>query len=120
MPGVSRAWLITYQALSRPAWSISVSWLIFLCSINQGGIVNQILSFSIWSPLARLNYAAYLMHSIVIFTTIFNQVIPFYYQPTTIINLFAAELFFSYLAAILVVIFFETPFFILEKKILRR
>ncbi|CAF4600684.1 unnamed protein product [Rotaria sp. Silwood1] len=54
VPGLSRATLITYQTLSRPAWSISIAWLIFLCSINQGGIVNRILSFSIWTPLARL------------------------------------------------------------------
>ncbi|CAF3060708.1 unnamed protein product [Rotaria sp. Silwood2] len=29
VPGLSRASLIVYQTLSRPAWSISISWLIF-------------------------------------------------------------------------------------------
>ncbi|CAF3744244.1 unnamed protein product [Rotaria sp. Silwood1] len=120
VPGLSRATLITYQTLSRPAWSISIAWLIFLCSINQGGIVNRILSFSIWTPLARLNYAAYLIHSTVIFVTLFNQSNPMYYQPMTLVNSYVSTLFFSYLAAIAVVIFFETPFFVLEKKIFKR
>jgi peptidoglycan/LPS O-acetylase OafA/YrhL len=120
VPGLNRASLIAYQALSRPVWSISVSWLLFLCSTNQGGIINRILSFPIWAPFARLNYAAYLIHSTVIFVTLFNLTTPLYYQPMTFLNNYVSQLFFSYLAAIVVVIFFETPFFILEKRIFKR
>ncbi|CAM4874216.1 unnamed protein product [Rotaria socialis] len=120
VPGLSRASLVAYQVLSRVGWSMSISWLIFICSINQGGIVNRILSFSIWTPLARLNYAAYLIHSTVIFVTIFNQSVPLYYQSMTFLNNYVSILCFSYLAAIVVVIFFETPFFVLEKKFLKR
>jgi hypothetical protein len=120
VPGLNRASLIAYQALSRPVWSISVSWLLFLCSTNQGGIINRILSFPIWAPFARLNYAAYLIHSTVIFVTLFNLTTPLYYQPMTFLNNYVSQLFFSYLAAIVVVIFFETPFFILEKRVFKR
>ncbi|CAF3355179.1 unnamed protein product [Rotaria socialis] len=120
VPGLSRASLVAYQVLSRVGWSMSISWLIFICSINQGGIVNRILSFPIWTPLARLNYAAYLIHSTVIFVTIFNQSVPLYYQSMTFLNNYVSILCFSYLAAIVVVIFFETPFFVLEKKFLKR
>ncbi|CAF3458515.1 unnamed protein product [Rotaria socialis] len=120
VPGLSRASLVAYQVLSRVGWSMSISWLIFICSINQGGIVNRILSFSIWTPLARLNYAAYLIHSTVIFVTYFNQSAPLYYQTMTSVNSFVSILCFSYLAAVVVVIFFETPFFVLEKKFLKR
>jgi peptidoglycan/LPS O-acetylase OafA/YrhL len=120
VPGLNRASLIAYQSLSRPVWSISVSWVLFLCSTNQGGIINRILSFPIWIPLARLNYAAYLIHSTVIFVTLFNLTTPLYYQPMTFLNNYVSQLIFSYLAAIVVVIFFETPFFILEKRIFKR
>ncbi|CAM4841946.1 unnamed protein product [Rotaria magnacalcarata] len=120
VPGLSRASLVAYQVLSRVGWSMSISWLIFICSINQGGIVNRILSFSIWTPLARLNYAAYLIHSTVIFVTIFNQSVPLYYQSMTFLNNYVSVLCFSYLAAIVVVIFFEAPFFVLEKRFLKR
>jgi peptidoglycan/LPS O-acetylase OafA/YrhL len=117
---LSHASIIAYQALSRPAWSISVGWIIFLCSINQAGIVNDILSSAWWLPLARLNYATYLIHITVIFITVFNQSNPLYYQFMSCTISFLAQLFFSYLAAIIIVIFFETPFFILEKKLFKR
>ncbi|CAF2129145.1 unnamed protein product [Rotaria magnacalcarata] len=120
MPGVSNVSFIAYQTLSRPAWSISISWLIYLCNIKQGGIVNQILSSPIWSPLARLNYAAYLIHNTMILITVFNQSVPVYFQSMTCLNNYISHLFFSYLAAIIVVIFFEMPFFILEKKFFKR
>jgi hypothetical protein len=118
--GLSRASTIAYQALSRPAWSISIAWLIFVCSVNHGGIVNRILSSMYWSPFARLNYAAYLVHITVIFITVFNQSNPLYYQFMSCVNSFVSQLFFSYLAATVIVIVFETPFFILEKKLFKR
>ena len=120
VPGVSRSSLIAYQVLSRSAWSISISWLIFVCSVGQGGIVNRLLSAPVWVPLARLNYATYLIHASVMIIILFSQSIPFYYQPMTFINSYVYQVFFSYLAAIVIVIFFETPFSALEKKIFKR
>lgn len=118
--GLSRTSTFAYQILSRPMWSMAILWLIFLCSTGQGGIVNRILSSSLWLPLARLNYAAYLIHITVIFITVFNQSNPLYYQFMTCLNSYVSQLIFSYLAAIIVVIFLETPFFILEKKLFKR
>jgi peptidoglycan/LPS O-acetylase OafA/YrhL len=120
VPGLSRSALIAYQTLCRPCWALVIGWLIFLCSTNQGGIVNTILSWPIWAPLARLNYSAYLIHLMIIFTNVYNQTMPMYVQPHLIINIYISNLFFSYVAAIVVVIFFETPFFVLEKKLLKR
>lgn len=111
---------IAYQMFSRFFWSVFVSWLIFLCSINQGGIINRILSLPMWLPLARLNYAAYLIHMTIILISVFNQSNPLYYQFLTCLHSFVSQLIFSYLAAILIVILFETPFVVLEKKIFRR
>lgn len=118
--GINRSSRIAYEALSRPCWSLAVGWLLFLCSTKQGGIVNRILSWSIWSPLARLNYSAYLIHTTIIFVTLLNQRIPTYYNPLTVINTFISNLFFSYVTAVVVCIFFETPFFIIEKKLFKR
>ncbi|CAF1279439.1 unnamed protein product [Rotaria sordida] len=118
--GLSRSAIIAYQALSRSFWALVIGWLLFLCSTNQGGIVNTILSWPIWSPLARLNYSAYLVHTIILFITIYNQTIPYYFQPHLIINSYISNLFFIYVAAIVGVIFFETPFVVLEKKLFKR
>ena len=49
-----------------------------------------------------------------------SQRMPFYYQPHLVVNNFVSHIFFSYLAAIVVTIFFETPFFIVEKKLFKR
>ena len=111
---------IFYQSLSRPIWSMAIGWLIFLCMINRGGIVNKILSWSIWAPLARLNYATYLIHFTIILIMVSNQRFPFYYQAHLVLNNFVSQIVFSYIAAILVVIFIETPFLIIEKKIFKR
>ncbi|CAF1664171.1 unnamed protein product, partial [Adineta ricciae] len=66
--GLSRSILIAYQSLARTFWAIFIGWILFLCSIYQGGLVNKILSWSIWAPLARLNYSCYLIHSTVLHT----------------------------------------------------
>jgi peptidoglycan/LPS O-acetylase OafA/YrhL len=118
--GLNRASIIAYEIFSRPAWSLAIGWILFLCSTDQGGIVNTILSWPIWTPLTRLNYATYLIHLTIIYVTIYNQTMPFYYQPLTVINNYISQLFFSYVAAIPVVIFLETPFFIIEKKLFKR
>ncbi|CAF0901816.1 unnamed protein product [Adineta steineri] len=118
--GLNRASIIAYDMLSRPAWSLAVGWIIFLCSITENGIVNKILSWPIWIPLTRLNYATYLIHLTIIYIIIYNQTMPFYYQPLTVINNYVSQLFLSYVSAIPIVIFLERPFFIIEKKLFKR
>ena len=120
VPGLNRPSIIIYESLSRSAWAVAIGWLLFLCSIHEGGIVNKILSWPIWSPFARLNYATYLIHLMIIYTIIYNQTIPFYYQSVTVMNNYIAQLFFSYLAAIPIVIFIESPFTVIEKKLFKR
>ena len=118
--GLNRTILVIYQSLSRALWSICIGWILFLCSTNQGGIVNKILSWPIWSPLARLNYSCYLVHWTVLLVIIYNHVTPTYYQGQMMINYCIAYIVLSYAAAILVSVFIETPFFVLEKKVFKR
>ena len=118
--GLNRTILIVYQTLSRLLWSLAIGWMLLLCKTNQAGIVNTILSWPIWAPFARLNYSCYLIHATIINISIFNQTMPVYFQGILVINNFVSHIFFSYTAAILVSILFETPFFIIEKRIFRR
>ncbi len=120
VPGIDRTSFIFYQSLSRTLWSLAIGWLLFLCMINRIQLINKILSWPIWTPLARLNYATYLTHLTVIFIMMTNQHLPYYYQPHLVMNNFVAHIFFSYLTAILIVIFIETPFFLIEKKLFKR
>jgi peptidoglycan/LPS O-acetylase OafA/YrhL len=118
--GLSRSILLPYQTVSRLFWSFAIGWVLLLCSTNQGGIANRILSWPIWTPLARLNYSCYLVHATIIFISLYNQSMPVFYQGHLLVNSFVSQIFFSYVAAILVTIIFETPFFIFEKKIFNR
>ncbi|CAF0937128.1 unnamed protein product [Adineta steineri] len=118
--GLNRTILVIYQSLSRTLWAIVIGWVLFLCSVNQGGIVNKILSWPIWAPLSRLNYSCYLVHAVILNIILYNQKLPLYYQGHLIVNNFVSHIFFSYSASIVVAIFFETPFFIIEKKIFKR
>ena len=115
--GLTRPLSITYQVLSRTLWSMAIGWLIFLCSTNNAKTVNKILSWPAFVPLARLNYSAYLIHSMVIYVLIYNLVEPIHFQPHVLIQYFVSNTLLTYTAAIIIVIFFEAPFFVIEKKL---
>ncbi|XP_046549693.1 nose resistant to fluoxetine protein 6-like [Haliotis rubra] len=55
-----------YEALARPAWGLAVAWVIFACSIGQGGYINTFLSWNFFLPLCRITYGIYLLHPLVI------------------------------------------------------
>lgn len=118
--GVSQTYFVLYNSLSRTCWSLTIGWLIFLCMNNRNGLVKQILSWPIWLPFSKLNYATYLIHLSIIYLMNFNQRIPFYYQGYLVVNNFIVHIFVSYFIAIFFVIFIETPFFLIEKKLFKR
>ena len=75
-----------HTAFSRAAWSVCVAVLLHLCILGKEShhdtkidtnqaengisittIVNRILGWSVWTPLAHLSFGAYLIHPIVIY-----------------------------------------------------
>ncbi len=59
---------IIYQSSCRSVWAMALGYIIYACSSSQGGIVNRMLTWKIWIPLARLSFSAYLIHLNVLFT----------------------------------------------------
>ncbi|TKR86541.1 hypothetical protein L596_011116 [Steinernema carpocapsae] len=55
-----------YSSLSKPAWGLGLSWIIFACFYGYGGPINTFMSWEIWVPLGRLSYSAYLIHFCVV------------------------------------------------------
>ncbi|XP_047480404.1 O-acyltransferase like protein-like [Penaeus chinensis] len=49
-----------YGALARPVWGMCVAWVVFTCHTGNAGVVNKILSYPGWRPLARLTFTMYL------------------------------------------------------------
>lgn len=58
-----------FEALTRVAWSISLSYIIFACIHDSGGPVNRFLSLSVYQPLAKLSFTIYLIHLLVMAAT---------------------------------------------------
>ncbi|KAM7312622.1 hypothetical protein ISCGN_009527 [Ixodes scapularis] len=51
-----------YAGLHRFAWAFAVSWVMYACATGRGGLVNRMLAWPLFYPLARLSYAVYLVH----------------------------------------------------------
>ena len=47
-------------------WSLCMSWIIYNCAINRGGVLSKILSAKFLHPLSRLSFSAYLSHLMLI------------------------------------------------------
>ena len=109
--------LIIYQSISHQCWALAIGWLILICCLNQGGLVNKILSWPIWTIIARLSYSAYLIHTIVILVQVFNRISTIHYQTSVMANAFLAQLIWTLFLSILVVILVEMPCQVLEKQI---
>jgi peptidoglycan/LPS O-acetylase OafA/YrhL len=58
----SHAYDTIYSIVCRTAWGASICWLIFASLTCQGGPITRFLSWSFWTPFARLTYCWYLLH----------------------------------------------------------
>lgn len=108
---------LLYAGLSRVAWGLVVSWVIFACIKGYGGLVNSFLSWSVFMPLGRLCYCVYLvsLHLQMILHIRFTQ--PLRYDTYTQINFFMAHMLMSYMVGFVCTLLFESPFMILQKLI---
>lgn len=86
-----------YDSLSRIAWALALSYIIFACAHGYGGPLNWFLSLSLWQPLSRLSYAIYILHFHVSFIVMasakssfvlseFHAVSPILFHPITIVR----------------------------------
>lgn len=67
-----------YASLSRIAWALALSYIIFACVHGYGGPVNWFLSLSLWQPLSRLSYSIYIIHFPVIVVVMASAKTSFY------------------------------------------
>ncbi|RWS29240.1 Nose resistant to fluoxetine protein 6-like protein [Leptotrombidium deliense] len=51
-----------YAAFSRTVWSLAMSWIVYACYLGRGGIVHDVLCWSVFRPLSKISYMAYLIH----------------------------------------------------------
>ncbi|KAK7866350.1 hypothetical protein R5R35_003277 [Gryllus longicercus] len=113
----SRVEAAFWLSLFRAMWSLGLGWIIFACDQGHAGIVNKILSWNFFQPLARLSYGLYLMHIPIL--TLFSGVVqsPMYLADVTIIPYFFGVLLMTLAWTIPMVLLFESPIILIEKSI---
>ncbi|XP_065331425.1 nose resistant to fluoxetine protein 6-like [Cloeon dipterum] len=52
-----------FSSLHKPAWALSLCWIIWACVNGYGGFIDKILSWKYFIPLSKLTFCGYLMHA---------------------------------------------------------
>ncbi|GFT48275.1 nose resistant to fluoxetine protein 6, partial [Nephila pilipes] len=112
---VSVAGAAFYNSLSRTGFACGLAWVMFVCIIEQGGIVNSILSWKLWVPMSRLTFCAYLIHPI-IQVTYFSSVRSLIdLSHTTMMMYYLAFIITAFSTAFLTSLLFESPIIRVER-----
>ena len=104
-----------YNGFGKISWGLSVAWVILACTKGKGGLVDSILSWSAWVPLARVQYCVYLLHRTIIYIMNSWAEDTIRYSHTVFATQFIAVLGIATFAAFVFVILFEAPIVQLEK-----
>ncbi|KAG8280484.1 hypothetical protein J6590_081327 [Homalodisca vitripennis] len=107
---VQTPWLdTTYHVWSRQSVPLAVIWVIFVCTIGSGGIIDKVLSWRALLPLSRLNYCAYLLHMVVLQVQIYRTRSSLTVDTLNIWHLFFADVFIVYILAAILYLGVEAP-----------
>lgn len=121
-----------HSAFSRAAWSVCIAILLHLCILGKESyttmsttkeeddhgvsvtrIVNKILGWSVWTPLAHLSFGAYLIHPIVIYIWFLGGRQKITFRLFTYIMEFISITVITFLASFAVTVLVEFPLGIL-------
>ncbi|EDS30955.1 conserved hypothetical protein [Culex quinquefasciatus] len=109
-----------YEAFGRSFFAVCVLWVIIACVNGKAGVINDFLSSSLWQPLSKLSYTAYLLHVLLLMmasvisvkTDLHFSVIDLFYRIWGAFGLsLSVSVFWSAL--------FEIPFVTLDRILLR-
>ncbi|KAF2899933.1 hypothetical protein ILUMI_06250 [Ignelater luminosus] len=108
-----------YSSLHKIAWSVSIGWVIIACLTDNSGPVKKFLSWSLFAPLSRLTYSAYLINGLIelhAYGTVRSAV---YMSVHNMASITIAHFLLTFTAAFILCILLESPLHNLERMILR-
>ena len=100
---------VMYFMFSHTVYSTGIALMIYACHNGFGGIINSFLSWSLWVPLSRLTFTAYLSHPIVLSLMYGTLRFRFIYTDWILIVLFSAAIVLSYSLGLVFAVFVEYP-----------
>ena len=105
----SMAQNLFYITLSRFAWAVGLSLLVFCCHNGYGGWVSTFLSWQFWVPMSRLTFMAYLVNPIVLTSLYGSLRAPLHYNDTVLAVFTIGSTVLSFGAAFMLAVFVEFP-----------
>jgi len=109
---------ILYTVLSRTSVALGVALLMYSCFMRPKSWLNLFFSSSAWTAMARLTFAAYLIHPVILFTFYLDRSRLMHYQNTDLIFYFISTAVISYALALITAMLVEKPAMNLEKLLL--
>lgn len=108
-----------YDALSRVTWSIALCYIIFSCVHNSDCAVNRFLSHPSWQPFSRLSFAIYMVHPLVLVTSMASIKTSPYFNEILFLRDFIGNCVISIILSAFASLAFESPIVNIEKLIFR-
>ncbi|KAF6034435.1 hypothetical protein EB796_007254 [Bugula neritina] len=105
---------VTYNSLTRTAWSIGLGYLILACHSGRGGWINEFLSGGVHTP-SRMTYCAYLVHPVVMLSLTFSNLTLTKISYLVYAYTFIMFLVCAYAVAFVFSLLFEAPFINIDK-----
>ncbi len=99
-PHSTRSWFI-FNGIDHFLWTLGIGVVSFFFLLGYGGWVNAFLSWSVFRPLARLTYGAYLVHVGVIQYLIFSQQSFVFFSGATWVQFYLFVIIVSYTLSLL-------------------
>ncbi|KAH8278553.1 hypothetical protein KR018_005172, partial [Drosophila ironensis] len=98
-----------YVSLSRIAWPLALSWVIFACMQGYGGLANSFLTSPLWQPLSKLSFSVYIWHLFVQNMNAGRTRVNTYFSDYDVMLRFWQDFGFSVLIAYVMYILIEVP-----------
>lgn len=106
-----------YYHACQILWPLSISWIIFVSSLGQGGIVHSVLSAPVFAPLGRITYMTYLSHALIIYYHAACRNVPI--EPSVMSFVYSAisNIVLSLLLGVILTLVYESPLLNLQKQL---
>lgn len=104
-----------YITFSRSVFILGVCFFVYPCLLGHATPIYKFLSGNFWTPLARLTFATYLVHPLVIQMGYFGTKQGLYLESWRVFYIYCGHVVISFLLALVISISIESPLLNIEK-----